>query len=533
VALEKLSKSSWKAPAGIKKLEIFCEVYAWDLSVRSAHLDNFHGFYNGTSVFLSVDGQLDSAIEVDIVAPEGAAFSSWNVATSLPAKSIDVRGFGSYKAADYDELIDHPVEMGTFERVAFSACGVPHELVLTGHYHTDTARIAADLKRICETEIHFFGEPAPVERYVFLVMVVGEGYGGLEHRASTALLVSRDTLPVPGDETLSDGYIQFLGLCSHEYFHTWNVKRIKPLVFQPYELAAESYTRLLWFFEGMTSYYDDLLLLRSGLINTDQYLELLGKTISRVHRGGGRLKQSVTDSSFDAWNKFYKQDENAPNAIVSYYAKGALVALCLDAKIRAITGNQQSLDCLMRRIWEHWLSTKTGLTETQPEVLASELCNTDLTKFFNSVLYSTDELPLDEAFQSLGLKSQWQQRKSLSDSGGKSNDSKTTYIWIGATLAAANGGVKLAQVFNGEAAELAGLAPGDVLIAIQNTSINLTNFDGVLQRYKDLEKVQVHYFRHQELCLTELPIVSGNADSCSLEIAVPDVTKNWLYSMTA
>jgi len=249
VDLTKKDKSSWLAPAGLKSITLSYRVHAWDLSVRSAHLDNEHGFFNGTSVFLSLAGQQHLPVSVELQAPDGEKYKQWQLATSLTAVNVDRSGFGEYSATDYDELIDHPVEMGTFERIEFDACGVPHEVILTGDFHTDNDRIARDLKLICEAQIRFFGEPAPIERYVFLVMVVGDGYGGLEHRASTALLIPRDHLPIVGDDSVNDNYLSFLGLCSHEYFHTWNVKRIKPAMFIPFKLEQESYTQLLWFFE--------------------------------------------------------------------------------------------------------------------------------------------------------------------------------------------------------------------------------------------------------------------------------------------
>jgi predicted metalloprotease with PDZ domain len=213
------------------------------------------------------------------------------------------------------------------------------------------------MKKICEAQIAFF-EPktrkAPMDRYVFMTMVVGEGYGGLEHRASTALICNRNDMPVKHNPEMSEGYKAFLGLCSHEYFHTWNVKRIKPAVFADYDLRQESYTSLLWLFEGFTSYYDDLMLVRSGLIDEAAYLKLVSKTINGVLRGSGRLKQSVAESSFDAWTKYYRQDENSPNAIVSYYTKGSLVALGLDLTIRAETAGKKSLDDVMRTVAALW-----------------------------------------------------------------------------------------------------------------------------------------------------------------------------------
>src|SRR5690606_4250150 len=264
----------------------------------------------------------------------------WRVYTSLPearglAGGARRHGFGLYVAPDYDALIDHPIEMGTPQVVRFKAHGAEHEMVFTGVVpKLDLKRIASDTQKICAAQIALF-EPesrrAPfldsASRYVFMTMVTGDGYGGLEHRASTALMTSRRDLPVLGQTDPGEGYQTFLGLVSHEYFHTWNVKRIKPAAFAPYDLSRENHTRLLWVFEGFTSYYDDLMLLRSGVINQTDYLKLLGKTISAVHRTSGRLKQSVTESSFDAWTRYYKQDENSPNALVSYYTKGALLAL--------------------------------------------------------------------------------------------------------------------------------------------------------------------------------------------------------------
>lgn len=559
VVLEKLGKSLWRAPENLSELMLKYRIYAWDLSVRAAHLDKLHAFFNGSSVFLSVDGQENSQVTVEIKAADGDAYKTWRVATTLPSKKTDKAGFGIYKAENYAELIDHPVEMGTFERVVFTACGVTHELVLTGYYRTDTDRIVADLARICEHHIRFFGEPAPVNTYCFLVTVVAKGYGGLEHRASTALLISRDNLPVPGDNEISDSYLQFLGLCSHEYFHTWNVKRLKPARFVPYQLQAESYTRLLWFFEGITSYYDDLALVRCGLITDDRYLSLLSKTITRVYRGSGRLLQTVTDSSFDAWHKFYKQDENAPNAIVSYYTKGSLIALCLDAELRKTSQGGQDLDKLMVTMWRQWLVDGEGLAETQPEAVAAELAGTSLDRFFNGALYSTAELPLDDALNTLGITLAWRRRNSVTDTGGatqlvagegnktaisttgqqarpgSADDcagdlTRATSPWFGANLAEHSAGARITHVFSSSAAEKAGLAAGDVVIALDRVSVVADKVDEYLQRYAGEASVSVHYFRHGLLAEAELPVQAAVADTSNLCITNRQLAENWLGS---
>ena len=241
-ALEKLDKHTWRAAVepGTRTLVLHYEVYAWDLSVRSAHLDTTHGFFNGTSVFVAVAGRTDAPCIVTIDKPEAEACRHWKLITALPpehGRAGDAHRFGRFRAADYDELIDHPVEMGEFTLARFEAAGVPHDIALTGRHDCDLDRLCADLKRVCEWQIRLFGKPAPVDYYAFLTMVVGDGYGGLEHRASTALICSRADLPWKGMEGLPEGYRTFLGLCSHEYFHTWNVKRIKPAAFTPYDLG--------------------------------------------------------------------------------------------------------------------------------------------------------------------------------------------------------------------------------------------------------------------------------------------------------
>ncbi|CAH2796623.1 MAG: Putative protease [uncultured Caballeronia sp.] len=252
--------------------------------------------------------------------------------------------------------------LGEFALGSFDAHGAKHDIVISGRVTgLDMHRLEADLKRVCELQIVLF-EPrtkkAPVDHYVFVTVAVADGYGGLEHRASTtALICNRADLPVTGRPDVTDGYRTYLGLCSHEYFeyfHTWNVKRIKPAAFAPYDLSQENYTSLLWLFEGFTSYYDDLMLVRSGLSSASEYFSLLGKTFGGVLRGSERLKQTVAESSFDAWVKYYRQDENAANAIVSYYQKGSLVVLVFDLSIRVQTEGKKSLDDVMRLLWQRY-----------------------------------------------------------------------------------------------------------------------------------------------------------------------------------
>ncbi|HBR97300.1 MAG TPA: peptidase M61 [Gammaproteobacteria bacterium] len=530
--LRKLDKSHWLVSDIHDELQLIYQVYAWDLSVRAAHLDASHGFFNGTSVFLTVDGQEEAAVTVDILPPEGDDYAAWQVATSLPQSDVDARGYGRYTAADYDELIDHPVEMGDFTRVTFDACGVPHEVVLTGRFDADLERVCADLKTICEYQINFFGQPAPMDRYVFLIMVVGDGYGGLEHRASTSLLVSRRHLPAVGEDAITDDYLEFLGLCSHEYFHTWNVKRIKPAAFTPYQLQQESHTTQLWAFEGITSYYDDLVLVRCGLIDAARYLKVLSKTLTRVYRGAGRRKQSVSDSSFDAWNKFYKQDENAPNAIVSYYAKGALVALSLDVELRKRSDGQVSMDQLMHRLWQDWRETGNGLAEDAIERLAAELVGEDMSGFFDHAVRGTEDLPLEASFATLGVDCRWRAAASLTDMGGEAKTFDRPPLSLGMRYKAHDQGVQLVQVFEGGAAMLAGLSAGDVIVAVERYAMSVKQLERLQQRKRAGDALAVHFFRHGELREATLVLQAAEEDTCYLVARddASDAMAAWLGS---
>ena len=526
VALQKLDKHSWQAAPVKGELTLHYTVYAFDLSVRGAYLDQQRGFYNGTSVFLQADGFEHEPCEVDILPPPDKALAKWQVATSLPALDVKKSGFGRYQAASYDELIDHPVELGEFERIRFKACGVPHEFIVSGKYQADLKRLAADSKRICEWQIRLFGEPAPFERYVFMLFVGGDIYGGLEHRASTALVASRDDLPRHGEEAISDGYLKLLGLISHEYFHSWNVKRMKPAAFTPYDLNREGHTTLLWAFEGITSYYDDLALLRCGLIDDKRYLGLLAKTISGVLRGNGRTRQTLADSSFDAWTKYYRQDENSPNSIVSYYTKGALAALALDLHIRRETGGARSLDTVMLALWQKWLADGQGLAEDEWERVAEEVTGLNLGKFFDMAIRSTADLPLAELLATQGVQMQMVAADGPADSGSVVDEFRTAPLrpTLGVKSAPDALGVRLVSVLDGGAAQAAGLAGGDVLIAVNG--LKVTDLDKAISRCRIGDTVKIHAFRRDELNTYKVTLAASAADTCRLRLE--DNGAGWL-----
>jgi len=521
VALVKLNKNTWVAEPCNGPLTIDYEVYAFDLSVRGAYLDTTRGFFNGTCVFMRVHGAEELRHTVSIKAPAAPRYRDWRVATAMTRDGAKAYGFGGYGAENYDELIDHPVEMGEFNVATFHAAGVPHDVVISGRHNTDIKRLARDLKQICEKQIAFWGD-APMKRYVFLTLAVGEGYGGLEHRASTSLICSRDDLPQPGTAATDERYRGFLGLCSHEYFHTWNVKRIKPEAFTPYDLDQENHTRLLWVFEGITSYYDDLMLVRSGLINRDAYLDLLARTITQVHRGTGRLKQSVADSSFDAWTKFYRQDENAPNAIVSYYTKGSLIALCLDLLIRQKTSDRRSLDYVMRVLWKRYGRTGIGVPEDAVEQVAEQISGVRLGRFFESTVHGTDDLPLRRLLKHVGIELDRRHSESMTDRGGKAPSKRAINAIrradLGIRTQVSAGDVRITHVLEDGSAQRAGLSAGDVIVAVDDLRVSGSNLENLLLHRRPGQHLKLHAFRRDELMQFDVELTAPTRDAYVLDV---------------
>jgi predicted metalloprotease with PDZ domain len=519
VPLTKLDKSRWRAAPAQKPLTLIAEIHAYDLSVRGAHLDTTHAYFNGPCVFFAVCGQEDLPCEVEIVPPAGNAASEWRVATSMRRKDALPYAFGTFETDDYAELIDHPVEAGPLSIGEFEVNGIPHAIAIRGKTRVDMGRLCHDLQTLCERHMSLLGVPEGFDRYLFLVHAPGSGYGGLEHRWSSSLVCARDSLPARGDDTVGDAYRTFLGLASHEYFHSWNVKRMKPAAFTPYDLSEESYTGLLWVFEGITSYYDDLALVRSGLITEKSYLELLGRTITRVLRGGGRLRQSVEESSFDAWTKFYKQDANAPNAIVSYYAKGSLIALALDLKLRFETEGRISLDDVMKACWERWGDSGEGMPEDGFEAVAAEVSQLNLDDFFDASVRGTGELPLEALLHTHGIDYTLRASSGSSDKGGNKLDNNRQHsVWLGANLSETNGKSTFAAVMNGGPAELAGIAPGDEAVALDGLQLTTANADRRLKAYRDGDELDLVVFRGDELVTTRIRLAAAPLDTCYLEL---------------
>jgi predicted metalloprotease with PDZ domain len=515
---------SWVIHDSRGAIDIEIIVYAWDLSVRGAHIDQHHAFFNGTSVFLCVDGQSHLPCEVLLTVP--AEFNHWQAYTSMPKQLKQTKlghNLGHFYTPNYDALIDHPFELGTPQTIEFLACGASHQLVFTGHTpNLDLERIRRDVQRICEAQIKLFepkSQRAPfldcASVYSFLTLVTGDGYGGLEHRASTALLTARDSLPTLGQTEPPTGYSHFLGLVSHEYFHTWHVKRIKPQAFIPYDFTQANYTSLLWVFEGFTSYYDDLMLVRSGVMSEDVYFKRLGETIAGVLRQPGRFKQSVAQSSFEAWTKYYKQDENAPNAISSYYAKGSLVALCIDLSIRAATHNKRSLDDVMRLMWKHYgrdfylnesanVPKQLGLTETGFAEIVQQATGLNLSKQINAWAAGTLDLPLKKYLGYAGITLNWK--------------TQHAHPSIDASVKPVGTHLTISHVFENGAAHQAGLSAHDVLVAVDDLKVGATReaFSTLIARYHPKDEVNITVFRGDVLRTFKITLAAPALNLCTL-----------------
>ena len=504
LVLERIDNDQWRLPKAAGPVEILTTVYAFDSSVRAAYLDTERAFINPSSLCLAVKGQESLPCAVVLVPPKDSYANAWTVQTGLQPAKVDDQGYGFYLAKNYDDLLDHPVAMGEFQIAHWQSNGVSHSMAIQGCIHeVDLERLATDLRAICTCTINLF-EPrtkkAPFQNYLFLVNAVLSGYGGLEHRNSTALLCRRDQIPQinsPLDET---SYREFLGLCSHEYFHAWLVKRIQPKAFQPYQLDRRNHTRLLWLFEGFTSYYDDLQLFRSKRIDLKTYLKLVANNWNGILRGPGRLKQSLADSSFDAWTKYYQADENTPNAVVSYYGKGALLALGLDLKIRTFTGNRQSLDDLMRLIWQTHGVTLDGIAEDGLDELILKLLGKGFSNTWNEFksryIFGAEDIPIQK----------WIDSKTILIKQKTHSKLEQIKLQLGLRHAEVGGWLKVTHVLDGGAAQLAGLATGDLLASINGERITAARWDKVLSSLITGQIIQICFYRDdlEHECMTVL-----------------------------
>lgn len=502
--IEKISKNQWRLfNTDHELITVEYDVYAYDLSVRGAYVDQTRLYVNPACVCLALQGQEHKTTELEVFLPP--ELTHFQLATGLKHKSL-VKGRYTLYAQDYMQLIDSPLELAEQTRFSFSAQGIEHEFVVSGQHQMNAERMQQDIEKICATEIALFGS-APFDHYVFMTMATQNSYGGLEHPNSTSLLTPRDDLPKQNEAAEpSIAYQRFLGLCSHEYFHAWLVKFIRPENFVNYELKQESYTSLLWIFEGITSYYDDLILYRSGVISQTSYLTLLKAQIDRYLQNPGRFIQSVAESSFDAWIKFYRPDENSNQAGTSYYNKGALVALCLDLGLRS---HGSSLDDLLRLLYRR-AQQGIQVNERTMYELCKELTGQDWSDRLNFLINHTDELPLEQVLPEFGLSYQLKQDKALA---------------LGLKLQQKPDGVHVVQARREGVAAQAGISALDVIVAIDGLKATEAM---MLEVAKQGKACQVHVFRRDELLSFEFKSDETVLPEVELKVLDQEKLSAWL-----
>ena len=513
----KVAKNVYRvSPRGAEPVVLAYEVYAHELTVRTSHVDSSHAFLNPVGLLPYLPGRETEVQQVEIADLPGG----WDVACSLPTAPLS-SGSVLITAQDYDELVDTPIECGRHaspgQRLTFSVRGVPHEIVLWGRSAIDRRRFTDDVAKIVEAQAALFGG-LPYERYVFIALVSDAARGGLEHRASSALLFTRASVARP------KGYEDLLGLVSHELFHAWNVKRIRPAAFTPYDLTREGHTTLLWAFEGLTSYYEDIILVRAGLMTRARFLELLAERMTVLERTPGRQRLPVAQASYDAWIRYYRQDENSDNSGVSYYLKGSLIGALLDLEIRRRTNDRRSLDDVMRLLWTEYGSTGRGVPEDGVERAVLAIGGDGLRELLQQAIHTTAELPLPEVLAGFGLSVGRRVAVSVDDRGGSTSNGPPLRSDIGLSLRTDNDRVRVTSIRRGSPAEAAGVCPGDELVALDGLRADAGSTAARLLDRAPGETATLTLFRRDELLTLTLTAGAPVADTFTLT-ETPDATE--------
>lgn len=524
--VEKRSKQQWRVTSNGNAFSFSYVVYAFDLSVRSAYMDDEMGFINGTSAFVQVDTLDDYQCQVTLAKGHEAACQNWRVRTAMPCSSHDGDGYGDYTADDYQALIDYPILFGHFCEHSFDHEGIRFSLIFSGDTPLDLTRMETDLKPILTQQIALFNDKPPIDEYLFITLLTESAFGGLEHMNSTVLMYSRWDLPLIGESAnMTPGYRDFLALCSHEFLHTWHVKRTRPQPFEQYQLDAESYTEQLWIYEGFTSFYDDVALARSGVITPESYLEMLGKNLTRLIRTAGRFKQSAAESSFDAWTRFYQQDANSINHIVSYYTKGGFIALCLDVYLRQQSNNSVSLDSIMERLWKQYGKVGKGTPDDVIEQLIQQTIQQDASALIDQLVRQSGELPLSDTFAAIGVELHLSHVNSIDDLGGKAPTQPITTT-LGINVKVADTGVIVTQVREMGNGCRAGLQTGDKLIAVNQWAVNTQNLARLVSVAKD--DITLSVLRGGRLLTLQTTIQPTIAEIAYLTIKDATTFHQWL-----
>ncbi len=507
----KISKNHWQVEtANVSDVTIKYRIFANELTVRTNHLDSTHGYFNGAALFFRLPEFDKQPIFVTIVTPT----SEWRVTTALPPVPGQVNTFC---ALDFDTLVDSPFEIGSHQVYHFQVCDKPHELAIWGRGNFQAQQMIADITKIIEVEAQMFGG-LPYERYVFLVHLFAQAYGGLEHKNSCSLIYQRFGFRD------REKYDRFMQLVAHEFFHLWNVKRIRPKELEVFDYDQENYTPCLWFCEGTTSFYDLLIPLRAGIYDVKSFLNNWGKEITRYLTTPGRKVQPLSESSFDAWIKLYRQDANSGNSQISYYLKGEMISLLLDLLIRCRHHNKRSLDDVMVQMWQKFGKGEIGYTSEQLQEVIASVAGIDLSDFFKRYIDGTEELPFNQYLEPFGLQLVPQIE---------------TEPYLGMRVGNEHGRDIIKFVEVGSPAQLAGIDPGDELLAIDGIKVTANQLSDRLKDYQPTDMIQVAVFHQDELRIYPVSLASPPASKYQVQPVVnPSATQTqnfdgWLNASLA
>ncbi len=475
---EKINKDTWRVVTnGAHDWHASYRVYANELTVRTNELNSGHAFWNNAALLMYLEGFLKSPSTVQVLAPD-----IWKVATGLP---ILPGKKNTFRAENFDVLYDSPFEVSAFKTLSFTVQGVPHRIVIDGEGNYDPERVRRDVQKIVEAEITLMGGEIPYHDYTFILHLRSTGGGGLEHLNSTALGFSRFNFQPERN------YRGFLSLVSHEFFHLWNVKRIRPDALGPFDYTKENYTKLLWVAEGITDYYATLLLRRAGLISDKEFLEAEVRAIQALQNTPGRLVMTAEESSFDTWIKFYRQDENSINSQVDYYNKGSILGLLLDLEIRKRSNGAKSLDNVMRYLYNEFFKKDRNYTPEDFQKACELMAGSSLEEFFARFVRGRDELDYDTALAAAGLH--------LDTTRAADGSKLEPQAFLGADMAQEGDRLMVRRVFAGSPAYEQGLNTGDQIVALNNMRSNKDFFDARIAERHSGDLITMTIFRFDDL----------------------------------
>jgi predicted metalloprotease with PDZ domain len=510
---EKTNKDTWRVvTGGAREWQATYSVYANELSVRTNQLNSDHAFWNNAALLMYLNGFLQTPSTLRVIAPQ-----PWKVATGLPSA-----GKNTFRAENFDVLYDSPVEVSNFKTISFEVKGVPHRIVIDGEGNYEVERVRRDVQKIVAEAVALMGGEIPYHDYTFFLHLRSNTGGGLEHLNSTALGFSRFGFRPESN------YRNFLSLVAHEFFHLWNVKRIRPDALGPFDYTQENYTKLLWVAEGITNYYEGIILRRANLITEKEYLDRIASSFQNFQKVPGRLEMSAEEASFDSWIKYYRQDENSVNSQIDYYDKGAILGLLLDLEIRKLSRNAKSLDDVMRYLYNEHFKKGRNYTPADFQKISEQMAGASLEQFFVRYVRGREELDYNGALAAAGL------RLDLSEAAAAGKPQDKAYL--GADLSQDGDRLLVSRVYAGSPAYEQGLNSGDQIVALDNMRVNRDFFNARLAEKRPGQLVNLTIFRFDDL--SSLPIRLGSISDAIYRI-VPvinptddqkQVYRSWLGS---